>query len=35
MNDFTAWERPAVYALATAPATSARIGADLPISTLR
>jgi hypothetical protein len=32
MNDFTAWQRPAVYALATAAATSARIGGDLPIT---
>ena len=32
MNDFTAWQRPAVYALATAAATSARIGGDLHIT---
>lgn len=32
MNQFTAWQRPAVYALATSAATSARIGADLPVT---
>lgn len=32
MNEFTAWRRPAAYALATNPATSARIGAELPIT---
>ncbi|HEY8718645.1 hypothetical protein [Pengzhenrongella sp.] len=32
MNDFVAWQRPAVYALATDPPTSARLAADLPIT---
>jgi hypothetical protein len=32
MNDFTAWRRPAVYALATNPPGTARLAADLPIT---
>lgn len=32
MNDFVAWQRPAVYALATAAPTGARLTAELPIT---
>lgn len=32
MNEFTAWRRPAVYALATDPPTTARLAVELPIS---
>ena len=32
MNDFVAWQRPAVYALATAAPAGARLTADLPIT---
>ena len=32
MNDFVAWQRPAVYALATTPPATARLAADLPIT---
>jgi len=32
MNDFVAWQRPAVYALATNPPATARLAADLPIT---
>ena len=32
MNEFVAWQRPAVYALATAPPATARLAADLPIT---
>jgi len=32
MPDFLAWQRPAVYALATTPPTGARLDASLPIT---
>jgi hypothetical protein len=32
MNDFIAWQRPAVYALTTQPPATARLAADLPIT---
>ena len=32
MNDFVAWQRPAVYALTTEPPATARLAADLPIT---
>ncbi len=32
MPDFLSWQRPAVYALATAPRVGARLGASLPIT---
>ena len=32
MNDFVAWQRPGVYALATAAPAGARLTADLPIT---
>ena len=32
MAEFRAWQRPAVYALATAPRATARLGAQLPVT---
>ena len=32
MNNFVAWQRPAVYALTTNPPATARLAADLPIT---